>query len=159
MLYLVRTFGRSSKSTYLKVGFTDNLEKRLREYKTQNPFFEFIGKREGDEIYEKKIHLYLSVSGLKSNFMNEWFIDSSEVYKLFHAHKDKIDKTIWKNRNILFNPSDFKLETELKYKIYQQLREKYKKPGEILKQEIDKSWLLIMNKKLIKENKKNYRLR
>lgn len=158
MLYYIRTFGRGGKS-YVKIGWTDNIDKRQRTYKTDNPLYEPISTREGDELLEKKLHLFLTSLGVKAGFMNEWFIDVPEINTYFHSTIGKLNKTIWKNRDNLFTVSDIKDSGHnIKRKIYEELRMIYQHKSKLNK-EIDKAWVRESNLKLIKENRKIYRLR
>lgn len=147
MLYLIRTFGRGRKKTALKIGYSGNIKARFTNYKLHNPFFEPISQREGNLVLETKIHLYLTALGYKEKFLDEWFYDCSEVLSCFHTGINKIDKTIWKHRNKLFNKKDFKDSENLKTKIYEELRmiNIIKNP-----QEIDKAWKMEFNKKVLK---------
>ena len=58
MIYLIRAYGKDGESI-LKVGFANDLERRMSQYFYYNPLFEFISSREGDEILEKLFHYYL----------------------------------------------------------------------------------------------------
>ena len=64
MIYLIRSHGLG-KSSILKIGFTENYDKRMDQYFYNNPLFEVISVREGDEILEKLFHCYLRFLGLK----------------------------------------------------------------------------------------------
>lgn len=153
MLYLIRTFGRSEKSRYLKVGFTDSVERRFRVYKTQNPFFESISIREGDEYTETLLHLYLTARGYKADFMVEWFIDCPGVLSEFHVSVDHMKRYIWKCRDQLFKPSDFTGRGDkLKERIYEDLRLQNK--DKVMNCAIDKVWREESNKKIIKQLKR-----
>jgi hypothetical protein len=151
MLYLIRTFGR--KKTGLKVGFTDKLEKRLKQYLIENPYFELISTRQGTREDEVRTHLYLSAQGLKENYLQEWFIDCPETLKEFHVDQNKRDRTIWNQRHKLFSPSDFAREN-IKLKIYEELRHKHN--GEKLNSGIDWEWKKWANKKYLKATKFQY---
>ena len=153
MLYLIRTFGRSKKQTSLKVGFSDNLKERFSSYKNHNPFFEVISSREGSRYEETKLHLYLTALGYKENFLEEWFLDCSEVLSKFHENFNKIDRTIWLNRDTLFSKSDFKdKKLNLKRQIYEELRmiHKIEHP-----KQIDKDWKIESNQKILKRLRTN----
>lgn len=122
MIYLIRTFGRCDNQTSLKVGFSDNLNQRLSSYKTQNPFFELITTRGGTILDETRIHTYLKFLNLKEDFLNEWFLDSDLVYQRFHDSFEKMNSVIWNNRSKIFTESDFKTESSIRYKLYEELR-------------------------------------
>lgn len=50
MLYFIKS------GNYYKIGFSDNIEKRISCYMTHNPDFELIGLKEGDEEEELQYH-------------------------------------------------------------------------------------------------------
>ena len=152
MLYLIRTFCRLKK-TYLKIGFTDNINLRFNSYEDHNPFFENISSRPGGKYLEMKLHLYLKALGYKEKFKEEWFIDCPEVISLFHQKLGKINKTIWMKRDILFSRADFK-ETgnQLKKTIYEELRMLNKI---IYPRQIDREWKIENNQRLLKNMRKN----
>ena len=107
MLYLIRSFGRGRRS-YLKVGFTDNISTRMNQYRIHNPQFELISTRQGTQEEEKLLQLYLSLTGYKADFLNEWFIDCPEIYQTFHIKiNSKLKKFIWRKRDKIFKISDF----------------------------------------------------
>ena len=68
MLYLIRSFTRTG--TFLKVGFTGDIERRMRDYLTENPGRELIGTRAGDLTEETRMHLYLTACGWKAGFLH-----------------------------------------------------------------------------------------
>jgi len=119
MLYLIRSFTRSG--TYLKVGFTDNIDRRMRDYLTENPGRELIGTRAGDLTEETRMHLYLTACGWKAGFLEEWFIDCPGVLSSFHDRREKMDRLIWRKREDLFTSFDFSRRS-LKVQIYESLR-------------------------------------
>ena len=48
MLYLLKS------GNYYKIGYTDNIEKRMDSYKTHNPDFILVGTKEGNKKEEFK---------------------------------------------------------------------------------------------------------
>lgn len=79
MIYLVQN------EEFLKIGYTENLEERLKEYNTHNPNFELIGYREGTKEFEKFLHKRFE--NLKTR--NEWFRYSEELIKDFLTYTDE----------------------------------------------------------------------
>lgn len=153
MLYLIRTFGRSKKQRSLKIGFSDNLKGRFSSYRNHNPFFEVISSRCGNRYEETKLHLYLTALGYKEEFLEEWFIDCPDVLSKFHESFNKINRTIWLNRDILFSRADFKDKgNELRRKVYEELRmlHNIKHP-----KQVDKDWKIESNQKILKNLKTN----
>lgn len=150
MLYLIRSFGRNGKS-YLKVGFTDNIANRMQQYKIHNPLSELITTRQGEQVEEKLLQLYLDILGYKANFLNEWFIDDFEILQKFHVNIDKkLKKFIWNNRNLVFKISDF--SNKLMRYIFEELRSLFWS-GKYT-EEIDKQWKFAESQELIKFQKK-----
>lgn len=71
MLYLIKSYSA------IKIGSTNNIKTRMREYKTHNPDAELIDIADGTEIEEKLLHSKLKRFKYKSSI--EWFIDCKEV--------------------------------------------------------------------------------
>lgn len=106
MLYLIKSFTRTKP--ILKIGYTDNLSNRMHEYFYANPGMEIISTREGDELLEDMIQMYLKFLGYqyqKDGRLNEWFINDPRVYQIFHISQDKLEKKLWKSREKIFNIS------------------------------------------------------
>ena len=59
MIYLFGTGSFKGETKSVKVGYTDNKEKRIKAYGMHNPKGEFLGWRPGDETLELKLHLRL----------------------------------------------------------------------------------------------------
>ena len=114
MIYLIKSYGYRGKSV-LKIGFTDDIQKRSYQYFSSNPMMEVLSTREGDEIFEKLLHRYLYYLGFqykRFGRLDEWFIDSPEVKRLFHISRETLDKKIWKHRDKILDISsstDFRL--------------------------------------------------
>ena len=104
MLYLIKSFTRNKP--ILKIGYTDNMENRMNQYFYANPGLELISTREGDELLEDMIQIYLKFLGYqyqKHGKLNEWFIDDLKVYQIFHIHQEKLENKLWKHRADIFN--------------------------------------------------------
>ena len=155
MLYLIRTFGRGKNKTALKIGFTDNIRSRFQSYRLHNPFYEQISERGGDRVLETKLHLYLTALGYKESFLDEWFVDSSAVLQEFHADIEKINRTIWRERDSLFSRADFKGGNDIRRKIYEELRmtRVIHRP-----RQIDLDWKIESNQKILKRLRSDSRL-
>ena len=107
MLYLIRSFGRGGKSI-LKVGYTEDINKRMNQYFYYSPGFELIAAREGDELLEDMIQIYLKFLGYqyqRDGRLNEWFIDVPEIYQIFHIHRKKLEEITWRKRDEILNLS------------------------------------------------------
>ena len=114
MIYLIKSYGYRGKSV-LKIGFTDDIQKRIYQYFSSNPMMEVLSTREGDEIFEKLLHRYLCYFGFqykRFGRLDEWFIDSPEVKRIFHISRETLEKKIWKHRDKILDISsstDFRL--------------------------------------------------
>ena len=106
MLYLIKSYGPREKKIY-KVGYTTNLDNRLNQYFSHNPFIELISTREGDEELEKLIHISLyslEYKFTKGRKLDEWFIgDLNKIQYIFHSTKRYLEKVIWRNRDKAFS--------------------------------------------------------
>jgi hypothetical protein len=136
MLYLIRSFTRTG--TYLKVGYTANIERRMGEYLVENPGRELISIRAGDLTEETRMHLYLTACGFKADFLEEWFQDCPEVLLGFHQARGKMDKMIWRKRELVFTSFDFSRRS-LKVQIYEELRFQHRAEN-LNALMIDKEW-------------------
>lgn len=87
-----------------KVGYTadDNLDRRIGQYYSHSPGNEFISFRPGDELLERKLHLYFTDLGLKFRNLKEWFIGNPMILQLFHISLERLDRWLWKNRKRIF---------------------------------------------------------
>jgi hypothetical protein len=93
----------------------------MGEYLVENPGRELISIRAGDLTEETRMHLYLTACGFKADFLEEWFQDCPEVLLGFHQARGKMDKMIWKKRELVFTSFDFSRRS-LKVQIYEELR-------------------------------------
>lgn len=135
MLYLLRSFTRNG--SYLKIGYTGDLPSRMASYLTENPGRELIGTRGGDKLEETRMHLYLTALGYKASFLEEWFLDVPPVLEKFHDNIFKINREIWRNRDIILTGLDFSRRS-YKVQIYEELR--YLNKDLPMKKKIDLEW-------------------
>lgn len=123
MIYLFGTGAWKNDRKALKIGFTDDIETRKQQYKLHNPLGEIIKTREGDELDELRLHLRLF--DFKVEFLDEWFYDEEEVFKVFDQDYEEINKWLWDNRlenNLLYPiPSP----GTMKRKILDEIKKKY----------------------------------
>ena len=106
----------------LKVGYTDDINKRMYQYFSTNPGFDVLGIREGDEILEDMIQIYLTYLGYQQKIggrLNEWFDDRPEIQQIFHISRNKLERILWRSREKVFN-----LTRTTHLNIYEYLREK-----------------------------------
>ena len=130
MIYLLRSYGPKEKSI-LKIGFSDNIDNRLSQYFYHNPYSEVVSTREGDEVLESLLHLYLKFLGFqykKNGKLNEWFMNDNRVYQVFHISQESLEKKIWKHREKIFDKSKMSTSNKITedYKIFEYLWEKNK---------------------------------
>jgi hypothetical protein len=85
MLYLVESF--SSVGKVLKIGYTNNIEKRFSIYKTCNPDVVLLATREGDEKFERKLHKYFS--DFKYDHGREWFYYNEKIVDEFSTIQEE----------------------------------------------------------------------
>ena len=78
MLYLIKS------STYLKIGYTYNVEKRMKQYETHNPDFVLLDTAQGSLRDEMELHAILKPYWIK----NEWFYNCDEVIKVWNSYKN-----------------------------------------------------------------------
>jgi len=83
MLYLIKEYGKNK--TYLKIGYTQNLEERLKAYNTHSAEFELVYSMEGDQELETFAHKLL----LEYNIKGEWFKEDPMVYYVWELTKQE----------------------------------------------------------------------
>ena len=66
MLYLIKQYGKNT--TYLKIGYTQNLQERLKAYNTHNAEFELVCSMEGDQELETFAHKLLLEYNIKGSY-------------------------------------------------------------------------------------------
>lgn len=84
MLYLIKSLN------LLKIGFTDNPQKRMSQYKSSNPQFELLDLAEGTKLDETYLHTQLQ--NYKHKDYREWFINSDKVFKVWNNYVSKGNK-------------------------------------------------------------------
>ena len=151
MLYLIRSWGKNK--SLLKIGFTNDIKKRMDNYYHSNPLYEPIGTRDGTLIEEKKLHLYLELLGYKHTKLDEWFIDNPNIPSLFHDSISKINSTLWKNRDKIWKKDDLLDGSDKRLRtIFDELNNLYK-PENTNLTDIDRDYVFIKAKEYLKTNK------
>lgn len=84
MLYLIKSPSNCGK--ILKIGYTNNIKKRLKSYKSDNPDSELLATREGDESFEHKLHKYFH--RFKYTLGREWFYYNEEIVDEFKTIRE-----------------------------------------------------------------------
>ena len=111
MIYLIRSYGEDK--SILKIGYTDNMKKRGESYFYHNPLCKVLQSKEGDEIHEILLHLYLSSLGYNFEVegkLNEWYLDIPEVIEIFNMSFEELCDKVWKSRGKAFDLKKFKLK-------------------------------------------------
>lgn len=97
VVYLIKV--EYKKETLLKIGYTSDLDSRLKSYESHNPNFRLLELRKGTKALEDLMHRYFS----KYRYLpsKEWFYYSDEIINKFYLiNKDSfLDKDLLK-RNI-----------------------------------------------------------
>lgn len=139
MLYLIESPSLVGK--VLKIGYTNNIEKRFNIYKSCNPDVVLLATREGDEKFEHKLHKYFS--DFRYNLGREWYYYNEKIIEEFNTiqekhlvSKEELDPMF----NIILNISD--LEKESLEELSESCCESSEEKKEILKNRtiIDKYW-------------------
>lgn len=105
MLYLIKEYGKNK--TYLKIGYTQNLEERLKAYNTHSAEFELVNSMEGSQELEAFAHKLLADYNIKG----EWFKEDPMVYYVWELTKQEYkireqEKTIEELETRLYELSD-----------------------------------------------------
>lgn len=129
MIYLYGSGAWSGNRKILKIGYTSDLELRKEQYKLHNPLGEFLNTREGDLKLELKLHLRLYDH--KVEFLDEWFYDEEEVFKVFESDIEEIDKWLWENKAECLICPVIPLPGTLKREILDELRQKFSNSNNI----------------------------
>lgn len=82
MIYLI------DNGQYLKIGFTNNIESRLKTYKTHNPNCELLMQKDGDKKDETALHKLCK----PYKYDREWFYNQQEVIDIFSNYTSHIWK-------------------------------------------------------------------
>ncbi len=101
MIYVLKSSGYDENENLvnlIKIGYTDNWERRLSQYKLHNPTIKVLYKIEdGNEDDEKFLHSYFSEYRYKG-YGNEWFYYNDSIISFFD------NKTIEDMRKLFIKP-------------------------------------------------------
>lgn len=72
--------------TMLKVGFSKDVVKRLKQHQTSNPYIVPLGYIQTNDYksLEKEIHYKARIYKIKK----EWFLNKEQIKKYFYEHKE-----------------------------------------------------------------------
>ena len=162
MIYLILSAGFKDNNPdqferRLKIGYTDNLENRLKAYQTTNPDFMLLQTREGDTTIESYLHKKFEKYRYKDS--KEWFYYNQEIIDYF---QDKIEDFI--DEGILLEcikkdlRSKISSVSELKEKYLNQILDEVKSLDEFDKELYDEEAIIssivsIWEKEIIRFNK------
>lgn len=73
MVYLIQS------CNFLKIGYTNDIVKRMKQYNTHNPGYSLLSIIEGDIEVEKRLHAKFS----KLRYKNEWFCYNDAILNEF----------------------------------------------------------------------------
>ena len=81
MIYLIES------DSFIKIGYTENIESRFIQYKTDNPNFRILDVTIGDKVVETSLQNKYKKFCLPNS---EWCINKSLVFKLWKEYKESI---------------------------------------------------------------------
>lgn len=82
MIYLIES------DSFIKIGYTENIESRFIQYKTDNPNFRILDVTIGDKVVETSLQNKYKKFCLPNS---EWCINKSLVFKLWKEYKESIE--------------------------------------------------------------------
>lgn len=83
MIYLIKQEGKTKN--YLKIGYTNCLDDRIKAYNTHNAEFEIIDSFEGEKDIETFAHQILN----ELKYKGEWYLESNEIYLVWEMCKQE----------------------------------------------------------------------
>lgn len=135
MIYLIKAYGENK--ILLKIGYTDNLEKRKHSYITHTPDFTLLQVREGDKTLEQDIQDYFK----EFKYNNEWFYFNDKIINEFLSiippRKEIPKRKYTKLREEFFeklNSDNYIIRKYLAKKFLKENRDNYKTVEELLAQ-------------------------
>ncbi len=87
MMYLLET------PNYYKIGYADNIDKRMKSYNTHNPEYALIDQFKGSEFTEKVVHRFLRKI---LPYKGEWYEKSDLLIPLWEFIKELV--TAWEDK-------------------------------------------------------------
>lgn len=78
MIYLIES------GNFYKIGFTENLKSRMKQYATHNPDCKLIDSFEGYKEDEKQLHELCK----EFNHSSEWFNKDNRILEIFQEYKN-----------------------------------------------------------------------
>ena len=128
MLYLFGSGSWENNRKIIKVGFTDDFDKRKLSYYHHNPLGKVISTREGTLLDELRLHLRLV--DYKVEFLEEWFYgegkDGEDIIEIFNEPYNKINNWLWENRHRTLYSPQLPIPGTLKRELLDELTKLYK---------------------------------
>ena len=87
MMYLLET------PNYYKIGYADDIDKRMKSYNTHNPEYTLIDQFKGSEFTEKVVHRFLRKI---LPYKGEWYEKSDLIIPLWEFIKELV--TAWEDK-------------------------------------------------------------
>lgn len=87
MMYLLET------PNYYKIGYADDIDKRMKSYNTHNPEYALIDQFKGSEFTEKVVHRFLRKI---LPYKGEWYEKSDLIIPLWEFIKELV--TAWEDK-------------------------------------------------------------
>lgn len=78
MIYLIES------GNFYKIGFTENLKSRMKQYATHNPDYRLIDNFDGDKEDEKELHELCK----EFHHSSEWFNKDKRILEIFQEYKN-----------------------------------------------------------------------
>ena len=78
MIYLIES------GNFYKIGFTENLKSRMKQYTTHNPDYRLIDNFDGDKEDEKELHELCK----EFHHSLEWFNKDERILEIFQEYKN-----------------------------------------------------------------------
>lgn len=85
MLYLIEGYGKTGK--LLKIGYSQDIEVRMDQFRTNTPNFKLLATREGDEDFENKLHRYFK--SLSYDDSCGWFYYDEKIIEGFKTLQEE----------------------------------------------------------------------
>lgn len=128
MLYLFGSGSWDNNRKIIKVGFSDDFDKRKLSYYHHNPLGKMINTREGTLLDELRLHLRLI--DYRVDFLEEWFYgedkDGEDIINIFNESYEEINKWLWENRQRTLYSPQLPAPGTLKRELLDELTKTYK---------------------------------
>ena len=101
MIYLLKSPSWNPDYVRYKVGYTSDINRRLKQYE---PETSLVATRPGERVDEQILHLRMRLlSGLVRVHGKEWYVVKKTDYhirEVFHESKEYIETAVWKETSL-----------------------------------------------------------